>query len=47
MMKEEYYREEIIKMIKEIHNSDYLCSIYYFIRVPYRKDKEAKQNKRE
>ena len=39
------YKKELIKMIEEIENEEYLKKIYYYVSVPYRKEKgESKVN---
>ena len=34
------YKREIIRMVKSIKNEKYLMKIYYFVLVPFRKEKE-------
>ena len=42
-MEKEYYKEEIIKMLDEIENVDYLFKIYHYVIVKYRKEIEKKE----
>lgn len=36
------YREEIMRMVQEIENEDYLFKIYHYIIAKYRREKGAK-----
>lgn len=37
------YREEIIKMVEEIKNQDYLSKIYHYILPKYRRDCKSEE----
>lgn len=39
MKDEKNYREEIIRMVQEIENEDYLFKIYHYIIAKYRREK--------
>lgn len=36
----EFYRNRIVKMVKEMESAEYLEKIFYYIEVPYKKEKE-------
>lgn len=40
-MGEEEYRREIVRMINEIKNKEFLFKIYHYIIPKYKKEKEA------
>lgn len=39
------YKKEIIEMVEEIENIDYLSKIYHYIIVKYRKDLEQRKKR--
>ena len=41
------YKNEIIRMIQEISNEEYLKKIYYYVIVPYDRDKEEREAEHE
>lgn len=46
MKDETNYREEIMRMVQEIENEDYLFKIYHYIIAKYRREKGAKNEQR-
>lgn len=38
------YREEIMRMVQEIENEDYLFKIYHYIIAKYRREKGGVEN---
>ena len=42
MKDERNYREEIMRMVQEIENEDYLFKIYHYIIPKYRREKGIK-----
>lgn len=41
------YKDEIIRMIQEISNERYLKKIYYYVTVPYDRDKKEREGEHE
>lgn len=44
MKDETNYREEIIRMVQEIENEDYLFKIYHYIIAKYQREKGGVEN---
>lgn len=38
------YKKEIISMIEEMKSEDFLCKVYHYILVKFRKEKEVAEN---
>lgn len=38
------YKKEIISMIEKMENEDFLCKVYHYILVKFRKEKEVVEN---